>query len=124
MIRTLRLHEQAGVAEQDPSSLRSPGLLLLVLDPELWPEPRHEMLAQAFGSTPAEADVAIGIATGRTLAQIAVDRHVKIGTVRAHLKTVFSKTYTRGQADLTRILTRLAFLAPQAEPKAMRARSA
>jgi DNA-binding CsgD family transcriptional regulator len=124
MIRTLRLQEQGGLMEQDPGSLRSPGLLVLVLDPELWPEPRHEMLAQAFGLTPAEADVAIGIASGRTLAQIAVDRHVKIGTVRAHLKTVFSKTHTHGQADLTRVLTRLAFLTPQAEPKTILARSA
>jgi len=68
---------------------------------------------QTFGLTPAEAEVAIGIAAGRTLAQIAAERGVKVGTVRAHSKTVFSKTQTRGQAELTGLLTRLAFLGTQ-----------
>jgi DNA-binding CsgD family transcriptional regulator len=91
-------------------SARSAGLLLLVLDPEMWPDTPHDMLSETFGLTRAEADVATGIASGRTLARIAAERGVKIGTVRAHLKSVFSKTHTRGQADLTRVLTRLAFL--------------
>jgi hypothetical protein len=64
---------------------RSEWLLLLVLDPELWPEPSHDMLSQAFGLTRAEADVAIGIVSGRPLSKIAADRGVKIGTVRTHL---------------------------------------
>jgi len=96
---------------------RSESLLLLVLDPELWPEPPHEMLSQAFGLTHAEAEVATGIVSGRTLSKIAADRGVKVGTIRTHLKTVFSKTHTRGQADLTRVLTRLAFLVPHTEQK-------
>jgi DNA-binding CsgD family transcriptional regulator len=101
---------------EPPPGLGHPaGLLLLILDPELWPEPSHEMLSQAFGLTRAEADVATGIASGRTLSKIAADRGVKIGTVRTHLKTVLSKTHTRGQADLTRVLTRLAFLVPDTE---------
>ena len=99
-----------------PGAGRPEWLLLLMLDPELWPEPSHDMLSQAFGLTRAEADVATGIASGRPLSKIAADRGVKIGTVRAHLKTVFSKTHTHGQADLTRLLTRLAFLVPHSEP--------
>jgi DNA-binding CsgD family transcriptional regulator len=98
-----------------PGEGRPEGLLLLMLDPELWPEPSREMLSQAFGLTRAEADVATGVASGRTLSKIAADRGVKIGTVRTHLKTVFSKTHTRGQADLTRVLTRLAFLVTDTE---------
>jgi DNA-binding CsgD family transcriptional regulator len=104
VIRTLRLQEHAA------QPMASPSLLLLVLDPERWPEPSHEILSQAFGLTQAEADVAIGIVSGRPLSKIAADRGVKVGTVRAHSKTVFSKTHTCSQADLTRVLTRLAFL--------------
>jgi DNA-binding CsgD family transcriptional regulator len=107
MIRTLRLEDRAA------ESAGSPRMLLLVHDPELWPEPQHEILSQAFGLTRSEAEVAIGVASGRTLATIAAGRGVKIGTVRVHLKTVFSKTHTRGQADLTRVVTRLSFLMPQ-----------
>jgi hypothetical protein len=63
--------------------VRAEGLLLLVLDPELWPEPPHQILSATFGLTRREADVAIGVASNRTLAQIAADRGVKVGTVRA-----------------------------------------
>jgi DNA-binding CsgD family transcriptional regulator len=59
----------------------------------------------------------LGSAGKGTSAKIAADRGIKIGTVRAHLKTVFSKTHTRGQADLTRVLTRLSFLVPHSERK-------
>jgi len=52
---------------------------------------------------------------GKSLAQIAADRGIKIGTVRAHTKTVFSKTQTRGQAELAGALTRLAFFVPRIE---------
>jgi DNA-binding CsgD family transcriptional regulator len=113
VIRTVHLEPQA------PELARSSGLLLLVLDPELCPDPPHDMLSETFGLTRAEADVATGIASGRTLAKIAAERGVKVGTARAHLKTVFSKTHTRGQADLTRVLTRLAFLVPRTESKIM-----
>jgi DNA-binding CsgD family transcriptional regulator len=86
--------------------------LLLVIDPEQWLAPPREMLMQTFALTRAEADVAIGVVSGRTLAEVAADRDIKIGTVRAHLKAVFAKTHTHSQADLTGALTRLAFLAP------------
>jgi DNA-binding CsgD family transcriptional regulator len=97
------------------------GLLLVVIDPEQWPAPPQDMLMQTFDLTRAEAQVAIGIASGRVLAEIAVDRDIKVGTVRAHLKAVFAKTRTHSQADLTGALTRLAFLAPQ--PKGQMART-
>jgi DNA-binding CsgD family transcriptional regulator len=109
VLRAVRLGEDAR---------RTPGhasLLLLALDPELGREPPREILTQAFGLTGTEADVAIGIVAGKTLAEIAADRGIKIGTVRAHTKTLFSKTHTRGQAELTGVLTRLAFLVPRTE---------
>ena len=105
IVRPHRLDERA---ERAPSPA---SLLLLVIDPEQWPAPPREMLMQTFALTRAEADVAIGIVSGRTLAEVAGDRDIKIGTVRAHLKAVFSKTRTHSQADLTGVLTRLAFLA-------------
>ncbi|MBV8696501.1 helix-turn-helix transcriptional regulator [Bradyrhizobium sp.] len=118
VIRALRL-------ERHGHQLKgSAGLMLLVLDPELWPNPTHDLLAQAFGLTPTESDIAIGIVSGKSLAEVAAWRHIKIGTVRGHLKTVFSKTHTHGQADLTRVLTRLAFLNPQLKASTVQARSA
>jgi DNA-binding CsgD family transcriptional regulator len=90
-------------------------LLLLAVDPELRHGPPRDILRQAFGLTSAEADIAIGIASGRTLAEIAAARGVTTEAVRLHSKRVFAKTQTRGQAELTGVLTRLAFLLPAAE---------
>ena len=109
MLRAVRLGEDV---RRTP---RAGNLLLLALDPELGREPPREILTQAFGLTVAEADVAIGIVAGRTLAQIAAARGIKIGTVRAHAKIVFSKTQTRGQAEPTGVLTRLAFVVARTE---------
>lgn len=112
VVRPHRLDDAAHRASS-AAAARPEGLLLFIIDPEEWLAPPQEMLMQTFDLTRAEADVAIGIASSRTLAEIAVDRHIKVGTVRAHLKAVFAKTHTRSQAGLTGALTRLAFLAPQ-----------
>jgi DNA-binding CsgD family transcriptional regulator len=90
--------------------LKGASLLLVVFDAERCKPPPPDTLSDLFGLTPAEASVAIGIVGGRHLAEIAADRAVKIGTVRAYSKIVFGKTRTRGQAELAALLTRLAFL--------------
>jgi len=89
------------------------GLLLIVLDPEASLAPPENVLTQTFGLTPTEVEITIGIASGKSLSEIAAKRGVKVGTVRAHSKVVFSKTQTRGQADLMRVLTRLAVFMPK-----------
>jgi DNA-binding CsgD family transcriptional regulator len=102
----------------DQSRQQSSGsvnLLLLALDPELRREPPREVLVQAFGLTPVEADIAIGVASGKSLAEIATARGTKVGTVRVLSKRIFSKTHTHGQAELTGLLTRLALLVPRTE---------
>jgi DNA-binding CsgD family transcriptional regulator len=90
-------------------------LLLVACDPERGRTPPYDMLVDIFGLTPAEARVAADIAAGRKLAEIAAKRQVKISTVQTHSKAVFSKTGTRGQAELVALLTRLAVLSPSRE---------
>ena len=104
LIRILRLEENVRPA------LNCASLLLVAFDPEIHPAPPADMLTRMFALTSAEADVAIGIVCGKHLAEIAADRGVKTETVRAHSKTVFAKTRTRGQAELAALLTRMAFL--------------
>jgi DNA-binding CsgD family transcriptional regulator len=107
LVRVLRLGEGGHPA------LHSAGLLLVARDPELRQVPPVNMLSETFGLTDTEAGVALGIASGRQLAEIAADRGVKIETIRVHSKRVFGKTQTRGQAELAALLTRLAFLTSQ-----------
>jgi DNA-binding CsgD family transcriptional regulator len=108
VLRVMRLEEEA------PRAADTARILLIVLDPELPQDPPREILTQAFALTRAEAEVAAGILSGKSLAEIATMRRVKVGTVRAYSKAVYSKTQTRGQADLTGVLTRISFVVPQA----------
>jgi len=106
LIRILRLEASARPA------LNGASLLLVAFDPESRQAPPADVLTRMFTLTRAEAEVAIGIACGRRVAEIAADRGVKVETVRSHSKTVFAKTRTRGQAELAALLARLTFLVP------------
>lgn len=108
IVRLVRLDEPR-------RSTSSATVLLVMVDAELRRGPSPEILAQAFDLTKVELEVAIGIVCGKTLGEMAAARGIKIGTVRAHSKAVFWKTHTRGQADLTAVLSRFAFVVPHTE---------
>jgi len=83
----------------------SPRLLLVACNPELSQVPPASMLGDISKLTPAEASIAVGIASGKQVTKILVERRVKIETVRIHTKSVFGKTQTRGQAELAAPVT-------------------
>lgn len=66
--------------------------------------PAHEEIMALYGLTPAEADIALSIASGKTLQELAMDRHVKLSTVRWQLLAVLEKLGVRRQADVVRVL--------------------
>lgn len=59
-------------------------------------------LETGHGLTPAEAELALAILRGQTLAGHAAARGVSLNTVRSQLRRVFSKTGCRRQAELVR----------------------
>lgn len=61
-------------------------------------------LRRQFCLTPAEAQIALGLADGETLAAIAETRGVSVSTARGQLKSVFAKTGTHRQAELITLL--------------------
>jgi len=63
-------------------------------------------LRSRFMLTPAEVQIALGIAEGKTLAAIAKMRGVAVSTARGQLKSVFVKTGTHRQAELVALLAR------------------
>ena len=65
-------------------------------------------LRSRFVLTPAEAQIALGIAEGKTLAAIAEMRNVAVSTARDQLKSVFAKTGTHRQAELVAFAGRAA----------------
>jgi len=57
-----------------------------------------------FHLTPAEGQIALKIASGKTLAEIAEARGTSISTARSQLKRIFAKTGTHRQAELVVLL--------------------
>jgi DNA-binding CsgD family transcriptional regulator len=62
-------------------------------------------LCDFYRMTPAEARLAALIAGGRTLIEAATELHITTNTARTHMKRIYSKTVTRRQAELVRLLT-------------------
>lgn len=61
-------------------------------------------LAALFALTPAEAHLALALAEGRHLEEVANERGVTRETVRSQLKAAFAKTGTHNQVGLVRLM--------------------
>lgn len=76
-------------------------------------------LADAFGLTRSESRVAVALAAGMSVGEIASELGISVHTVRSHLKRTLSKTGVRRQSQLValcvRALSPLARLAPGAD---------
>ncbi|MFW2852842.1 helix-turn-helix transcriptional regulator [Sphingomonas sp. TX0543] len=83
-----------------------PFVLLSAFDPVVEKAaPTRELdLRNRFRLTAAEARVAMAIADGLSIREVAERIDVSIHTVRAQLGTIFAKTGTHRQADLVRLL--------------------
>lgn len=64
------------------------------------------VLAQLYGLTRRESEVAIAIANGKSLSEIAAASARSQRTVRNHLQGVFVKTQTNRQAELAKLILR------------------
>lgn len=78
------------------------------LHPDSRTLPRREALIEWFGLTPTESALAIELASGHDVSEIAERRRLSALTVRTHLRTIFDKTNTHTQRDLVALLVRLA----------------
>ncbi|HHX89708.1 MAG TPA: response regulator transcription factor [Paracoccus sp.] len=87
----------------DATGLQSPpapAAVVFISDPL---RPRHvpsEILASLFGLTPAECQVAVRLAQGRRLEEIAAQLDVSQTTIAYHMRNLYQKTGTNRQADL------------------------
>jgi DNA-binding CsgD family transcriptional regulator len=84
-----------------------PAALLLFRDPAVPDNSLAMRLHALFGLTNAEAAVAIDLAGGLPLADIARNRGVKVTTLRAQLKSIAVKTGCSRQSELVALLRRL-----------------
>jgi DNA-binding CsgD family transcriptional regulator len=88
----------------------TPVALVLIIDPERAPWSLERHLKILFKLTPAEARVACEIATGEGLVSAAESLGILPSTARTHLHRVFEKTDTQRQAELVKVVERVAIL--------------
>ena len=62
------------------------------------------VLHENYGLTPSEIRTAVGVLSYSGLAAVAEHTGVSVETVRFHMKRVFSKTGTRRQSELVRVI--------------------
>ena len=77
---------------------------IFIADPESIPLPTPAQLQQQFGLTPSEALVALEILSTDGVPAAATRLGTTVGTVKTHLIRIFSKTGTRRQSELVRLL--------------------
>jgi DNA-binding CsgD family transcriptional regulator len=79
---------------------------VFLTDPESRPGGTGATLRELYGLTEAEATVAAQLVGGRSRREIAEQLGVSLHAVRFHLGHIFTKTGTRRQAELVRLLMR------------------
>ncbi len=77
------------------------------------PQIEAQSLRQLFDLTASEASIAVLVAQGMPLRAVADNHSMAYETVRSHLKSVFKKTDTGRQAELTALISRIGFIDPK-----------
>lgn len=87
-----------------------PAVLLLISDPEEDPALDPAAIGQVFGLTPAESRIALGLALGKSLSDMAAATGTSVNTARTLLSRAMAKTETNSQAGLVAALLRAGLL--------------
>lgn len=87
-----------------PGSLGRTYAIVLISDPDVG-IPTETELAELFGLSPAESRLAVALARGKKLPEIAVDAGVKVTTLRTQLQSIFRKVGVERQSELLLILS-------------------
>ena len=115
MARALRVSRPSGQAElglvirpvpaaEWSETQASPRIAIFISDPEHQEPTSQRVLGELFGLTPAEANLAIKLTRGKSLAQVSGEQNISQHTARAQLKSVFAKTGATRQAELVRLV--------------------
>ena len=106
----LAVHLSPVSARQLDFGLKSVAALVLVLDPASRPRIDRELVASALDLTPSQSQVAVMLAEGRSVRDIALATGRQPSTVRVFLKQVYSRRGLTGRADLIRLVLSLSDL--------------
>ena len=102
--RRLVLHVNPVDRQLTDFRMRRVAALVLIVDPACKPRINAEIVASTLGLTPTESAIAVMLATGCTLQEIAATMGRKKETLRWHLKHIFTTLGVSRQADVVRLV--------------------
>lgn len=100
---TIFLNQTLAVTPDEPR-------IVILVDLDAHPEPNPETLRNLFGFTAAETRLALELAQGSTLNEIAKSHQLSRTTIRSQLASLFIKTQTSRQSELIALLGRVTLL--------------
>ena len=106
----LALHLSPVSSRQLDFGLKSVAALVMVVDPASRPRIDREQIAAALDLTPSQSQVAVMLAEGRSVRDIAASTGRQPSTVRVFLKQVYNRRGLTGRADLIRLVLSLSEL--------------
>ncbi len=92
-----------GIGQHDYGA-RHVAALVLVVDPRSQHRISPELVTQTLGLTPAESQVAVWLAEGKSVNEIAKATGRSKGSIYWHLKQIYRKQHISRQADLVRLV--------------------
>lgn len=109
--RTIRFEDDSGLdmlllpmRDKALSGARTPVTIAYVHGDSGPHQRRVDQLMELFALTRSEARLALNLTRGRTIVETATDLNLTVETARIYSKRVYSKTGTRGQVDLVRLV--------------------
>ena len=78
------------------------------------PAPAGRHIAELFGLSKAEAELARALLEGKQVEEIAIERHVALSTVRSQLRSILRKTGLHRQGELVQLLGQVPAYKPRA----------
>lgn len=100
--------EQLFLAKPMKFQREDPALLCIYAMNIVWSDSLRKILLDAFSMTESEMEIAEGLCSGKSLAQISSERKRSIHTIRSQVKSLTQKSGTNSQADLVRVILTLA----------------
>jgi DNA-binding CsgD family transcriptional regulator len=94
----------------DEAGLSNAACAAFIIDQSRRKSANAQQLIDGYGLTWAEARVAVRAHAGGTTAEAAIDLGLSPNTVKTHLRRVFAKTDTRGQAELAALLASISIV--------------
>jgi DNA-binding CsgD family transcriptional regulator len=101
LVTSIRSKEIARLAD---ASIKDAAVLVFVIDPANRRSIPLSQIMDAYGLTQAEARVALAASSGNTILETAQLLKLSPNTIKTHLRRVFAKTATGGQAELAGLI--------------------